>query len=106
MTRERWSQIKLLFFTSIEDPEQHNSQWLWAKCGDDAALLEEVSRLLKNHRSLGLADQKADAQQHDPFASGGRFELERMIGSGGFGDVYVAYDRRREERVAIKRLRA
>ena len=31
-----------------------------------------------------------------------RFRIERMIGSGGMGEVYLAFDERIEERVAIK----
>src|SRR5438105_15516725 len=36
----------------------------------------------------------------------GRFELEKLIGSGGMGDVHCALDRTSGERVALKTLRA
>ncbi|WP_437874503.1 serine/threonine-protein kinase [Sorangium sp. So ce513] len=36
---------------------------------------------------------------------GGRFELERIAGSGGMGDVYRAWDRQDEALVALKLLR-
>ena len=35
----------------------------------------------------------------------GRFELLQSLGSGGFGEVYEAQDRERDERVALKMLR-
>ena len=41
----------------------------------------------------------------DDFRSTDRFEVRRRIGSGGMGVVYLAYDRQREEQVAIKTLR-
>lgn len=31
-----------------------------------------------------------------------RFQIEKMLGSGGMGEVYLAWDRRMDERVAVK----
>lgn len=31
-----------------------------------------------------------------------RFRIERMLGSGGMGEVYLAFDKRMEERIALK----
>ena len=39
------------------------------------------------------------------FAATTRFEIRRQVGMGGMGVVYEAYDRHREEVVAIKKLR-
>ena len=36
--------------------------------------------------------------------AGGRFSIQRRLGQGGFGTVYQAYDRKRDEQVAIKML--
>lgn len=36
----------------------------------------------------------------------GPYRFERRLGAGGMGEVFLAYDRRLERRVAIKRLRS
>ena len=39
------------------------------------------------------------------FSGSDRFVIERQLGSGGFGVVYAAYDRKQNARVALKLLR-
>jgi len=41
-------------------------------------------------------------QGEPPFHGGDRFSIVRPIGSGGMGVVYEAFDRERNERVALK----
>ncbi|MBW2526888.1 MAG: serine/threonine-protein kinase PknK [Deltaproteobacteria bacterium] len=40
----------------------------------------------------------------EEFADGERFQVERHLGVGGFGDVVQAFDAKRQHRVALKRL--
>ncbi len=44
------------------------------------------------------------AEQIQPFTGTARFAVVRQIGAGGMGVVYEAYDRERQERVALKTL--
>jgi serine/threonine-protein kinase len=48
----------------------------------------------------------AQAMHHEPLSSVGRYTIERSIGAGGMGDVYLAYDTRLRRRVALKVLGA
>lgn len=56
--------------------------------------------------SFFLEDDAAPAGETIPLpADLGPFRLERVIGQGGMGEVFLAYDSRLERRVAIKKIR-
>ena len=106
MTPERWSRIKFLFRSATEEPEHCNRQWLASECSGDTRLLEEVTHLIGNHQALSLESGTERSPRGAGLLSSERFRIEHLVGSGGYGDVYVAFDRKREERIAMKRLRA
>src|SRR5262245_18903871 len=47
---------------------------------------------------------RPSSQASGMFVLADRFEVTRVLGKGGFGVVFEAYDRRREARVALKKL--
>ncbi len=111
-----------LFEGASELPEWERESWLRARCGGDEHLVSRVLTLLRADSDAGSAsfleappvDAIADAvgSLSDAIESGrpegvGPYEIERLLGSGGMGEVYLA---RRvggdfEQRVAIKLLR-
>lgn len=74
----------------------------------------EVQRLLKLSRVLGQLDSNAAALPAPPSETAaaptrlGPFQLQRLLGSGGMGEVWLGLrdDGQAEQRVAVKRVRA
>lgn len=81
---------------------------------DDADLRAELLRLWKSHKCVAdsdflltpLAGLLEIAEPQLRFAPGqtlcNRFVIDRLLGAGGMGEVYLAFDVRLEEQVAVK----
>jgi tetratricopeptide (TPR) repeat protein len=112
---DRWRRIESLFHAASEMPEADRAAFLNQACGADADLLREVESLLaSSEHTLGfLQTPVQDAAQQVAAQSSaaqrvGPYELIRLIGSGGMGDVYLAEraDEQFRRKVAIKLMRA
>jgi serine/threonine protein kinase/Tfp pilus assembly protein PilF len=114
MNPDRWQQLQLLFHDALKLTPNQRSTFLDARCGTDAELRREVEALLAigndgtdfvetppsdlAREFLRTADRRVGSQF-------GRYQIESLIGSGGMGAVYRAYDPRLRRSVAIKLLR-
>jgi serine/threonine-protein kinase len=132
MTPERWAHVKALFAEASAQPTDEREAFVVRACGNDAALRDEVSSLLRAAegsdslpiargaiaaaaRSIGArpaAADSADVAAHDAAlratldaALGQQYEIVRSLGYGGMGTVYLARERALERFVAIKVLR-
>src|SRR5262245_42514365 len=97
---DNWPRVKELFHSALEREPDERAAFLRAACRDDVALQVEVERLLHAHAQSGAFIEQS------PFAMVGRvigrYKIERPLGSGGMGEVYVAQDLELGRAVAVK----
>jgi tetratricopeptide (TPR) repeat protein len=114
LTTGKWKCIEELFHQALTREAAERDQFLSASCGDDMQLLKEVKRLLRaserENGKLGGAVLEAASTLlragEKPGEQIGPYRIERLIGRGGMGSVYLAVraDDQYSKRVAIKLL--
>ena len=124
MTPERWAQIRQIFDGALERPEVDRAAYLRVVCARDDELRREVETLLASHAEAGdfldkpaasisgavsgithtLAGSSVDVSEYPPGYRVGPYELQKCIGRGGMGSVWLAtrFDNEFKKRVAIK----
>ena len=136
MTPERWQQIEDLFNAALETPEAERAAFLDKVCAGDAELHSLLTRLVKSDAEAGdfieamppvsqatrLLDSTVSLVEPPvlPYfgkSSGGpsgmigrqigAYKIERELGRGGMGEVYLAWraDNEFRKQVAIKLVR-
>lgn len=117
MTAERWTQIRQLFDTAMEQPAGNRELYVREFSNQDSELREEALAMLRNSGDGGaLLDLSLLGGQwirpatvartlHPGQILAGRYRIVRPIGAGGMGEVYEAEDLDLGARVAVKTTR-
>ncbi len=113
MNRQRLAE---LFEQAVELPDDKRATWIEAACGSDAALREELERLLRAdarannfmERPPALVSGFIDAttRNNEILPQFGPWRALRRIGAGGMGEVWLAErtDGEFEQQAAVKQL--
>ena len=107
---EMLSRVEVLFNEALALPEGDRQALIDACCHGDAVLMAEVLSLLKACSEEEILASARLSQAHvDAYAGNekkrvGAYEIDRIIGRGGMGAVYLAHrvDGNFEQQVAIK----
>jgi serine/threonine protein kinase len=117
MTPERWECFKSMFNEALEKPRAERRTFAVEACGDDMEMRKELLSMIEAHEArtpvteIFTSEIKRLIMSAVPpvFTSGDlileRFEIVRLLGTGGMGDVYEAVDREVQQTVALKMIR-
>jgi hypothetical protein len=113
MVDEKWQKVREIFDSALRRKPEERRKFVNEVCGDDKTLLAEVESLLSsldNAESFmetpavaKVADViEAETRKLERGKCFGHYEIIRQIGAGGMGEVYLAQDKKLDQRVAVK----
>src|SRR5918994_2984759 len=94
-----WDRVKDTFARALDVPATQRAAWLEQECAGDTALRAEVESLLAADAEAGTfistpaVDARDQDDERDPQIGStlGAYVIDRCLGRGGMGAVYLAH---------------
>ncbi len=99
-----WRLTETIFHETVALSEPERTFFLEMRCGGDATLMAELRALLAACEAEQSHSANTVASSEVPILRVGPYVLDRLLGRGGMGTVYLAHraDGQFEQRAAIK----